>query len=111
MEPLLAQPYGLHDLFEGLVHHEVGEISPVFICKYQIPGILPVLPRQQPHLCLLALLFFQQVYHGRRHCDHAAAAAFGWCQDIFAADLLCFLKLLVDIQRIVLKVHTIPCQP
>ena len=60
---------------------------------------------------LLAFLLSQQSPDGWCGQDRAVTAVLCRGQAVSTAHLFRFLKLLVDVDRIVLKINTVPCQP
>ena len=81
------------------------------IGKHQIPRIVPRFSCQQTHLRLLAFLISQQSHDGWCGQDRAVTAVLCRGQAVSTAHLFRFLKLLVDVDRIVLKINAVPCQP
>ena len=88
----------------------MAQMTTKLICKHQIPRIVPRFSCQQTHLRLLAFLLSQQSHDGWCGQDRAVTAVLCRGQAVSTAHLFRFLKLLVDVDRIVLKINAVPCQ-
>ena len=62
-------------------------------------------------MLLLLLYLLQHRHDGVGHGDDPASAVLRRDERILAADLFALLELLVDIERLVLKIHAVPGQP
>ena len=88
----------------------MAQMATQLIGKHQIPRIVPRFSCQQTHLRLLAFLFSEQRHHRGGCQNRAVTAVLCRGQAVSTAHLFRFLKLLVDVDRIMLKINTIPRQ-
>jgi len=110
MEPFLRHTNLAYNRLKLFIDCTMAQMTTQFICKHQIPRIVPRFSCQQTHLRLLAFLFSEQCHHRGGCQNRSAAVVLCRGQAVSTAHLFRFLKLLVDVDRIVLKVDAIPRQ-
>lgn len=88
----------------------MAQMTTQLIGKHQIPRIVPRFSCQQTHLRLLAFLFSEQCHHRGGCQNRSAAVVLRWGKAVRAAYLFRFLEVFINVDRIVLKINTIPRQ-
>ena len=85
-------------------------MSAELVCKHQLGRIAPCLPRCCTKRILRIPLMTEDLHDKRRDRDEPGSSVLGRRQDVFAVDLVGFRELLVDVERVSLEIHAVPCQ-
>jgi len=88
----------------------MDQMASKLICENEVISVFPSRTRRKLHLRLAGLLLSQNNHYRGCYCNRPAPAVFCGNKQVCAADLFRFLELFVDVERVGLKVHTVPGQ-